>query len=172
MKSTLHSKNSLRMALLAFLCMTYLPPASALPENVTGYFMSETNECPEALRNMQRTGKWPGVTITPVQISYPDGKVCSLSNENQKPNVLYTTLSCPNDSKQSGEYGLSIHDNELVMARKSERKSYIRCRNLSVSTSSELPVKGNQNSGFNVGGARVRPFGNNSSMGMRMNAPF
>ena len=172
MKSMLIRQAKLLIVLVASLCMSYLSTAAAGSEDVVGYFTSETNECPEALKNMQKTGKWSGVIITPVQISYSDGKVCSLSNENMKSNVLYMTLMCPNDPKQSGEYGFSIHDNELVITRKSERQSYVRCRNLNLSTVSDLPTKRNQSSGLNVGGANLRPFGNNNSMGMRMNAPF
>ena len=172
MKSVLNPKVNLLMALVAFLSMGYQPAAFATSDDVTGYFVSETNECPEALRNLQKTGKWPGVTITPVQILYPDGKACSLSNENPRLNTLSMTLTCPNDLKQSGEYGFTIHDNELQITRKGEQKSYVRCRNLNLGTPSELSTRQNPSAGYNVGGTKVRPFGNNSSMGMRMNTPF
>ena len=145
----------------------------AFSDEVTGYYMGETNECPNAITAQKKDGNWPGVKITPVDISFADGTPCTLSEESHRSNILYLTLTCTTKPERSGIYGFEIHGNQLVVARKNGRESYVRCRNLASNTPNDLSENGRPNTGLDVGGgAKVHPYANNNSMRMRMNVPF
>jgi|GEM_PF-4522165 len=154
-------------------CLACQEITFAFSEEITGYYMGELNECPNALSSKQKTNKWSGVTITPIDITFADGQSCSLSDESRKVDIIYLTFSCPNDLKRSGVYGFDIHESQLTLIRKNERQTYVRCQSLSMNSTNNLSAKERKSTGIDLGGgAKVHPYANNNSMRMKMNVPF
>lgn len=154
-------------------CLTCQQIAFAFPEEITGYYTGQLNECPNALTTKQKSNKWPGITITPIDITFGDDKSCSLSDEIQKAEIVYLTVSCPSDLKRSGVYGFDMHESQLTLIRKNERQTYVKCKSLSMNSTNNLSAKERKSTGIDLGGgAKVHPYANNNSMRIKMNVPF
>ena len=155
------------------LCLAFHGTAGAFSDGLAGYYLPETNQCPQALNTLKSTGKWVGLTITPIEMTFPDGTSCALDEETHGAEAFHLTLTCITDKKRSGVYEFESNDTHLVITRNREHQSYVKCRTLNSNGTSSALQNSRQNTGIDLGGgAKVHPYANNNSLRMKMNVPF